>query len=221
MERERTTIFGYGSLMSIESCRLTCPGLTNYRQGRLLGYRRLFNLVGMPLIERGLVDPDARELAFCSVVPEPAARVHGVLFDVDARDRDRFLARADRLKVRPLVCHALAGGAEVEALVCTAYTDAQYLAERFGGDRARYDQEVGAHYRGSLWHRHDILPATAYLELCLQEARALGPACLENLLDASLLADRTTSVRAYIEGRPALFRSDSAAQLDPDTLADL
>lgn len=83
------------------------------------------------------------------------------------------------------------------ALLFTRSSDAEYLAERCGGNLAMYHDEVGRFYSGALYRR-DILPIPAYTLRCLRAYAALGAAHIDNFLDASFLGDERTSLRVHL-----------------------
>ena len=67
---QRCTIAGYASLMDCESARLTTPSLINFRYGAVEGYARIFNLVSIVNIQRGLAT--GQHLATATARPSPA-----------------------------------------------------------------------------------------------------------------------------------------------------
>ena len=57
-----------------------------------------------------------------------------------------------------LNCLTLRTIAQGRALLCTEYSDEEYIAEKCGGSQDEYRRRVGRLYTGQLW-RNDILPA--------------------------------------------------------------
>ena len=97
----------------------------------------------------------------------------------------------------------------VKAFVVIESTDAVYHAKCAAEDAeegrpegSRFHELIGRFYRGPLWGRRDILPVTKYLRFCVAAARVIGgQRAVDNFLDTSFLADRTTSIRTVSECR--------------------
>ena len=53
----KTTILGFGSLLSEQSSRLTFPDLENFRLVRVPNYRRLMQHPASIFFQRGIADP--------------------------------------------------------------------------------------------------------------------------------------------------------------------
>ena len=67
------------------------------------------------------------------------------------------------------------------------------------GSDEEYHRRVGQYYKGSLWHRDDILPMKTYMISCAFAAYELGESeYINNYLDGTYLADRKISLRSYI-----------------------
>lgn len=62
-----------------------------------------------------------------------------------------------------------------------------------------WEMRVGQYYQGVLWGREDILPMSEYMIDTLIAAYELGGLkWFDNMLDATLLADKITSLRTYL-----------------------
>ena len=74
--QETTSIFGYGSLMDIESAQRTMPSAANLRFAVLSGFRRHFNLNARIY--------GTKETAMLSIAAtaDDSDEVYGVLFDI-------------------------------------------------------------------------------------------------------------------------------------------
>ncbi|KAH8044938.1 hypothetical protein JL720_16882 [Aureococcus anophagefferens] len=59
----RTTILGFGSLLSEQSARLTFPDLDEFRLVRVRGYRRVFGHAASIFFERGIADAATKEFS--------------------------------------------------------------------------------------------------------------------------------------------------------------
>ena len=65
----KTTILGFGSLLSEQSSRLTFPDLENFRLVRVPNYRRLMQHPASIFFQRGIADPQKKN--WCSLSAEP------------------------------------------------------------------------------------------------------------------------------------------------------
>ena len=68
---QHTSIVGFGSLLSPDSAALTCPGVTNFRLGRVRGWRRVFGHPAHIFFARGIANPATREIASLCAEPAP------------------------------------------------------------------------------------------------------------------------------------------------------
>src|SRR3989344_765344 len=75
MHRNKIYVFGYGSLMNIQSLQRTLPRKTIARRAHLVGYRRKF----------GVYMPQAKCLAL-NIIPEKDSVVEGVFIEVSDAD---------------------------------------------------------------------------------------------------------------------------------------
>ena len=196
-----------GSLMDRESAQQTSPSLRGFRYGWVEGYSRVFNLVSIINIRRGLAT--GRRLATCTARPRGGCRLRVCLYEIPVGELPALYAREARLRLssvehRPEVLAAAAG----HALMCTEYSDAEYRRERAPLDEV-YEREVGQHYRGRLY-RDDLLPVPSYLYRCAKAHALAGDAALGNFLEASFLGDGTTSLRAYLSRELRAIEEDAA-----------
>jgi hypothetical protein len=53
--------------------------------------------------------------------------------------------------------------------------------------------------------RDDVLPCRVYTRHCVLAAQSLGPSVHENFLDATVLADRSTTLRVHLERNPGIL----------------
>jgi hypothetical protein len=142
-------------------------------------------------------------------------KVYGCVFDIPEDELASYLEREHRYKpvrVDALVYDATVGGGVVvtgsmRSVPCwtvVEQTDEDYSATMSAEEW--YDR-IGQYYSsGRLWGRRDILPLRGYLSCCIQAAWELGgDVWLQNILDDTLLADETTSIRCYVEQHPDWF----------------
>lgn len=199
----RVTICGFGSLMSQASAQRTFPSLRNFRTGKVAGFARVFRLVSVSCILHGYSNPARKEYATCAAARREDSHLLVALFDVDPDELPAFFEREHRLRIVEVDYEeyppdsAPPAARTGRALLCTEYSDEEYIAEKCGGSQDEYRRRVGRLYTGRLW-RNDILPARFYLSLCLCAARSLGEEFVDNFLEASFLGDGETSVRDYL-----------------------
>ena len=211
------TVAGYASLVDPLSARSTTPSLQRFRYGTIRGYRRVFNLVSIVNIRRGLAT--GRHLTTATARPCDGALLRVCLFDVPVAELPELLARERRLRVScapyfeddECILHASEAPSGRHALLFTEYSHAEYLRERCGGDPAIYHEEVGQWYAAGEIYRSDLLPVPSYVLRCVRAHRAAGSAALANLFDASVLADGQTSLRAHLRRELADAEASPAA----------
>ena len=63
---DEITILGFGSLLSLDSSRLTFPTLRNFRLGRVLNHRRVFAHPASIFFQRNIADLDTLEMSSLS-----------------------------------------------------------------------------------------------------------------------------------------------------------
>ena len=230
--------------MDEASARADAPSLRGFRYGWIRGHCRVFNLVSIINIRRGLAR--GRHLATATARPRIGSDLRVCLFDIPEREVAALLLREHRLRWSLVKYEAgdgtAAAGGEVRATEasCTRvaadasaaafpsgqegwavlfgeYSDAEYFSERCGDNAAEHEERVGQYYRGALY-RDDILPVPSYVLRCLRAAcqATNADAARDNLLDASFLGDGVTLLRSYL----AQVLSAAAAQSAGDNRSD-
>ena len=189
------TVAGYASLVDERSARETVPTLRRFRRGTVRDHCRIFNLVSIINLSRGLAS--GRRLATATARPQRGSDLLVALFDLPLSELPALLARERRLRVC-CVPYEEAGGARGHAALFGEYTHAEYLSERCGGDLHAYHNEVGRWYPDGEIYRPDLLPVPSYVLRCVRAHRVAGPAALANLLDESFLGDGETSLRTQL-----------------------
>jgi hypothetical protein len=207
-EGRTLTVAGYASLMDEESARLTSPSLRGFRLGTVSGYCRVFNLVSIVNIRRGLAT--GRRLATATARPVEGARLRICLYEIELSELPELLSREARLRIGP-ARYVSDAGAAGEALLCSEFTDEEYMRERLQGSVKAYQDAVGQYYQGALY-RADLLPVPAYVMLCLRAQRKAGADVLANFLDGSFLGDGRTTLREHLT---AELESEGAAAVWP------
>lgn len=222
------TICGFGSLLSERSARTTVPQLRNFRKARLatqksagFSYRRVFAHTADVFFERGIADPATREVASLSIERVEDADDGGGCGEDDSDNANahdagreamvvsafeapydqetvaRFVAREHEFRFVAL--HLDDGSV---AVACERWSDDEYVAKRFGGDRAAFERRWGVvwrghgHGNGTVWHDPSVLPCRLYFRHCVLAARALGSE--DNFLRTTFLADRRTTAGEWL-----------------------
>ncbi|RYR12976.1 hypothetical protein Ahy_B04g070219 isoform E [Arachis hypogaea] len=166
------SICGFGSLLSETSARSTFPDLLNFRVARLNGFRRVFAHVAPVFFERGIAKPETMVTSH------------------------RFLTR---LFVFPENLEQILDGKPFDfpAVLCTRYSDEEFLHIRCKGSKEVYFQQYGRWNIDKIW-RDDVFPCRVYLRHCVLAAKNLGDTAYDNFLDHTYLADRKTTIREYL-----------------------
>ena len=187
----RMLICGYASLMDEASARQTMPSVSNLQYGYVDGYCRVFNLVSIVNIRRGLATDD--RLVTCTARARPGCRLRVCAFEIATEELQLLAVREARLRLAPVHVHCGRGGACC-ALLCIESSDEEFRA-RWCPDEESWEKLVGRFYRGSLY-RSDLLPVPSYVLRCLRAHAAA--ASVANFLDASFLGDGHTSLREHL-----------------------
>ena len=218
----RLSIAGYASLMDEASARETMPSMSGFRYGVVDGYCRIFNLVSIVNIRKGLAT--GRRLATCTARPRPGSQLRVCCFDIPREELLPLAVREARLRLEPVPIAGEAGASSSGegaagccALLCVESSDEEYRA-RWCEDAAAYHEQVGQHYDGQLY-RDDCLPVPSYLLRCLRAHAAAGT--VDNFLDESFLGDGRTRLREYIGGEVAAAGAASEAAWSAAELEEL
>jgi len=201
IKKEKTvSIFGYGSLMNIDSAIKTMPSLSNFRLAKLIGYKRIFSLFAVVRLIKGDVDINDIENAGLAIRPNKEEEninntVFGCVFDILEDELPSYFEREKIYKVKKvpiMTCDF----ENVTAYTVIEQTDEEYI-NSFG--EQNYDSQIGKYYSGSIWHRKDILPAKKYFEMvCTTAINNQNIELLKNFLDETYLANEITTIREYI-----------------------
>jgi cytoplasmic tRNA 2-thiolation protein 1 len=220
------TVMGFGSLMSATSALATFPAST-FRLATCAGWSRIFNRASPKLLARGACAPATGEVCGLAFARTPGASARVAVMEVDAvTGLAAFLQREPYYDIRPLRYVDDAGRGGVALACCECASDS--AADALWGAAAAAAWRAGA--RGRVWHdgrtpdgaplppmplvpevapwepphlpqRDWLYPSPTYLRLCWLAHRRAG--LEDHLLDATLLADRRTTLRAYLEANKA------------------
>ena len=90
-------IVGFGSLMSLRSCRSTFPIVKGFRLCKIYGYKRVFAHTSPFFFETGIANAESREIASCSAMKCKSAAGKGgmlcSLFYIPKTDLPAFYKR--------------------------------------------------------------------------------------------------------------------------------
>lgn len=192
------TICGFGSLLSERSARSTFPDLINFRVARLNGFRRIFAHVAPVFFDRGIANPQTKEMSSLSVEPCEGETLIVTVFGIKKSEIPSFLQREHEFRFLAVLPETLDGKLFTSpAVLCARFSDEEYLQIRCKGSQEIYFQRYGQYNIHKIW-RDDILPCRLYLRHCILAAKNLGDEAYNNFLDHTFLGDRKTTIREYL-----------------------
>ncbi|KAK4374478.1 hypothetical protein RND71_005155 [Anisodus tanguticus] len=192
------SICGFGSLLSERSARSTFPDLINFRVAKLSGFRRVFAHTAPIFFERGIAKPETKEISSLSVEPCEGENLIVTIFEIQGSEIPAFLEREHEFRFLAVIPETLNGLFYINpAVICTRYSDEEYLKTRCKGDKYIFFQRYGRYNIDKIW-RDDILPCRVYLRHCVLAAQNLGDLAYDNFLDHTFLGDRRTTIREYL-----------------------
>ncbi|OIT37057.1 hypothetical protein A4A49_00994 [Nicotiana attenuata] len=192
------SICGFGSLLSERSARSTFPDLINFRVAKLSGFRRVFAHVAPIFFERGIANPDTKEISSLSVEPCEGETLIVTIFEIQRSEIPAFIEREHEFRFLAVIPETLNGLFYINpAIICARYSDEEYLKTRCKGDKGIFFQQYGRYNIDKIW-RDDILPCRVYLRHCVLAAQNLGDIAYDNFLDHTFLGDRRTTIREYL-----------------------
>lgn len=101
------------------------------------------------------------------------------------------------LTTKPVRCCAV-----TRQVVCGASTDEHYRSTRCPAEE--WERRWGVHGISSVWC-DDVLPCRVYLRHCVLAAKGFCQEAYESFLDNTYLADRSTTIRQYLQQRPEIM----------------
>nr|XP_048321986.1 uncharacterized protein LOC107433283 isoform X3 [Ziziphus jujuba var. spinosa] len=200
------SICGFGSLLSETSARSTFPELINFRVGRLVGFRRVFSVVGPIFFARGIANTKThfktfQEISGATVEPCEGETIIVSVFEIRKSEIPAFIEREREYRFLAVMPETLDGkpltSSTTPAVLCASYSDEEFFQNRCNGKEI-YFQQYGEYEIHKIW-RDDILPCRVYLRHCLMAAKTLGDEAYDNFLDHSFLGDRKTTIQNYLE----------------------
>lgn len=196
------TILGLGSILSERSSRITFPDLTNFRRGRVRGYRRIFAHTPSIFVQRGIADTSTLEMSSLSAEECSESSFVCTVFEVvdNGLGMDAFREREEEFELRMVPFEDLEGRPAGVGLLCVASTDAAYN-QAWGEERFKRLYTDNGMTTIWTWPRTSGLrPCAPYLRHCVLAAQRLGPLTEASFLDQTYLVDRETTVRQYLAG---------------------
>ena len=200
----KTTILGFGSLLSEQSARLTFPDLEAFRLVKVRDYRRVFGHAAAIFFERGIAKQETKEFSSLSAEPFPGASFVACAFEVDLDEASwlRFEEREEEFDLKTVPFSPLADGdGGGEGVLCCRGSDDLFV-QRWGADL--YEKKYRPHVP-TIWDwapDSGLRPCACYLRHCVLAVTKAGPAALDSFLDETLLVDRETTVRTYLDANP-------------------
>lgn len=142
-------IVGFGSLLSEASARSTFgDGVRNFRLATVLDYRRVFAHPASIFFQRGIADLETKEIASLSTEPAPGCKFLVSVFDIPEELLPDFYEREEEFKIISATFQELDGSARGEALMCTRWSDDEYIAKRGQGT---FDTKYKAYGLNTIW----------------------------------------------------------------------
>ncbi|CAI5458899.1 unnamed protein product [Closterium sp. Yama58-4] len=209
------------------SARSTFPSLEGFRQARLRGFRRVFCHAAPVFFIRGIANSETKEYSSLSVEPCEGEEIVVTLFSIPVTEVPAFIEREHEFRfllvppsrLSPVAASPDSLAAESSspthgAVICSRYSDQEYLQIRLKGNRDEYEKQYGRWGVERVWD-DTLLPCRVYLRHCVLAAQGLGEEALASFLDHTFLADRQTTIRQYLLRHP-----DIMSEPPPPSLAD-
>uniref|UniRef100_A0A1J3E1K1 Uncharacterized protein n=1 Tax=Noccaea caerulescens TaxID=107243 RepID=A0A1J3E1K1_NOCCA len=194
----RISITGFGSLLSERSARSTFPDLEDFRIAKLEGFRRVFAHAAPIFFERGIANPETKEISSLSVEPYEGESLVVSVFEIKRREIPAFIQRELEFRFLAVIPQTMEGKPfNNSAVLCARYSDEEFFQIRCKGNKEIYFQHYGRFNIDKIW-RDDILPCRLYLRHCVLAAKNLGDEAYNNFLDHTFLGDRRTTIREFL-----------------------
>lgn len=151
--------------------------------------------------------PATGEISSLSCEPCPGHEVVVSLFEVEysAAAVTAFIEREHEFRFVAVTPFTL-DGQQLDghrAVICAKNTDEHYRATRC--PQAEFERRWGQYGVDRVW-RDDVLPCRVYLRHCVLAAQSFCPEAYNSFLDNTFLADRSTTVRQYLELHPEIMQ---------------
>ncbi|KAG5555155.1 hypothetical protein RHGRI_012626 [Rhododendron griersonianum] len=208
------SVCGFGSLLSERSARSTFPDLVDFRVARLNGFRRVFAHTAPIFFERGIANPETKEISSLSVEPCKGETLIVTVFNIRKSEIPSFIEREHEFRFLAVLPETLDGkpfaspavcetGTIYFAVLCARFSDEEYLQIRCKG--SSYSAGSLQAVKRSISSDMDDITFTrfgamiSYLAVFIfGTAKSLGDAAYNNFLDHTFLGDRKTTIREYL-----------------------
>ncbi|CAL5413080.1 unnamed protein product [Camellia sinensis] len=189
------TICGFGSLLSERSARSTFPELINFRLARLNGFRRIFAHVAPVFFDRGIANPQTKEMSSLSVEPCEGETLIVTVFGIKKSEIPSFLQREHEFRFLAVLPETLDGKLFTSpAVLCARFSDEEYLQIRCKGE---VKKSIFSDMDNITFTRSGVM--ISYLAVFIfGTAKNLGDEAYNNFLDHTFLGDRKTTIREYL-----------------------
>ncbi|KAG5555152.1 hypothetical protein RHGRI_012626 [Rhododendron griersonianum] len=214
------SVCGFGSLLSERSARSTFPDLVDFRVARLNGFRRVFAHTAPIFFERGIANPETKEISSLSVEPCKGETLIVTVFNIRKSEIPSFIEREhefrflavlpETLDGKPFASPACESKSDDYCLGCCCRKSYRELllgnAEKFVSVICDVNLLVAAcAVKRSISSDMDDITFTrfgamiSYLAVFIfGTAKSLGDAAYNNFLDHTFLGDRKTTIREYL-----------------------
>ncbi|KAG7400197.1 hypothetical protein PHYBOEH_006736 [Phytophthora boehmeriae] len=199
-------IIGFGSLLSEASARSTFgDGVSNFRLARVLDYRRVFAHPASIFFQRGIANLQTKEMASLSTEPAAGCSFLVSVFDIPEGSLPDFYEREEEFKIISARFQELDGTPGAEALMCTRWTDEEYIAKH---EQETFDDKYKKFGLDTIWGwdaHSGILPCRVYLRHCLLAVKKLGQEVYDDFVSTTYLGDRKTTIKEYIGANESIM----------------
>ncbi|KAG5555154.1 hypothetical protein RHGRI_012626 [Rhododendron griersonianum] len=197
------SVCGFGSLLSERSARSTFPDLVDFRVARLNGFRRVFAHTAPIFFERGIANPETKEISSLSVEPCKGETLIVTVFNIRKSEIPSFIEREHEFRFLAVLPETLDGKPFASpAVLCARFSDEEYLQIRCKGTPSA---NIYWAVKRSISSDMDDITFTrfgamiSYLAVFIfGTAKSLGDAAYNNFLDHTFLGDRKTTIREYL-----------------------
>eukprot|EP01130_Rhizamoeba_saxonica_P013499 TRINITY_DN5764_c0_g2_i5.p2 TRINITY_DN5764_c0_g2~~TRINITY_DN5764_c0_g2_i5.p2 ORF type:complete len:163 (+),score=30.04 TRINITY_DN5764_c0_g2_i5:284-772(+) len=157
------------------------------------------------------------EISSCSVEESESDSTAVAVFEIPRSELDAFYQREQEFRfVDVLPHHPDHQPMENTGILCAGWADdATFFQEKGIESMAALGDHWTKWELDQIW-RDDVYPCRLYLKHCLLAAKNLGLNVYNNFLDHSYLADRTTTLRSYLES----MENNIFAEISPPELAE-
>ncbi|XP_058212547.1 uncharacterized protein LOC131324560 isoform X3 [Rhododendron vialii] len=125
------SVCGFGSLLSERSARSTFPDLVDFRVARLNGFQRVFAHTAPIFFERGIANPETKEISSLSVEPSEGETLIVTVFNIRKSEIPSFIEREHEFRFLAVLPETLDGKPFTSpAVLCARFSDEEYLQIR-------------------------------------------------------------------------------------------